>query len=46
MAQDLIRILGSLEVQYGYHSTAEHIPGVINLEADAGSRALPNSKKN
>jgi len=45
MAQDLIRILGSLEVQYQYHSTAEHIPGVINLETDAGSRALPNSEK-
>ena len=39
-AQDVIRLLGHWEVQFGLRFSAIHIPGVHNTIADAGSRSF------
>ncbi|POM74080.1 LOW QUALITY PROTEIN: Cleavage induced Predicted protein [Phytophthora palmivora] len=43
-AQQLLRLLGLMEIHYNFLVTAAHMPGVENTMADAGSRVqVPNS---
>lgn len=43
-AQQLIRILGFLEVKHSFFATAAHIAGSANIMADAGSRVWQSAQ--